>query len=284
MSELNKDIKKFITMGVVLASIFMINPINVKADTTNNNWTQYNTSNNNSNNTTTINNNTNNGIIVNGNVTINTNTNNTLNYIPNNYNIYPSIPIQPSINPNNNVTSVYTNRTIAKNQVFDGTNGFKEVGDNQYVYYENGVMLANCWKEFDDGIRYFGNNGIMASDTHITDVPLGSNGTINITDNKDENKKFASGAIGSDIVHNIKHLALPYESNSESKYSLEYIEYMCYVFGIDLNKEYQNVYNQADDGTIVNIDKQEGEHKYSRVECDSLTIYIGKYASRLDLN
>ena len=54
--------------------------------------------------------------------------------------------------------------------------GFKYVGNNECVYYDNGRMLIHEWKEFDDGYRYFNKNGLMAHDITIDGYYLNSSG------------------------------------------------------------------------------------------------------------
>lgn len=253
----------------------------------------------NSNNTTNVSNVNN----VNSNNTVNNITNNINNGEINNTNLINNVyvnnientTISKKNNPTllnsttyNTTTNPYTNLTIAKKQFYDGKNGFKEVDNNKYVYYENGIILNNCWKEFDDGIRYFNENGIMVCDDSVIDIILGSDGRISLLKNKsltkEDNRLGASGAVGSNIVSNIIRKNLPYEINPNKKYSIEYIKYMTSLFNIELNIEYKNVYDKNDDGQITDIKKEDGEHVFSRIATNSLTVYIGQYSSRLNLN
>jgi hypothetical protein len=252
------------------------------------NTTVNTTSNNNSNNVTNINN----GTINNGEIINNTSINNTNIYVNGiNENNTPSTNQDTDISKPSETydkfDNPYINETVAKNKKFDGTNGFKKVDDNKYIYYENGYMLNNCWKEFDDGIRYFDDQGIMVCDDNVTDIHLNSDGTASVGTrelSKEETRKASSGAIGSDLVHNgVKEEDLPYKTSTKG-YSLKYIKYMCDVFGINLNIEYKDVYDKDESGQIINIKKEDGEHIYSRVVCESLTIYVGKYSSRLNLD
>lgn len=259
--------------------------------------TSNNTTNNaNSNNTTNVSNNVNNGIIINGNVNIgnttnNSNSNNNINNTSvvdnNNINTTSKNNIKDANNKSNSIISTtynkkdnpYTNRTIAKKQNFDGTNGFKQVGDNKYVYYENGIMLNNCWKEFDDGIRYFDENGYMTCNGSQDDIYLSSDGTIQLVTNKqlgkEENKRWYSGTVSTNLVEDFRN----------NDYSLEYIKYMCDLFSIPIKTQYEDVYNKNEDGKILNVYKKYGQGvMYERSECESITIYIGKYTSRLNLN
>lgn len=264
-------------------------------NTTVNSNNNSNVNNINSNNTTNTNvtNNINNGIVINGNVNIG-NTTNTNTAIQQNNNIPSTQTNVSSIDSKPNKSTIfnrssnpYTNRDIAEKKSFDGKNGFKEIANNKYVYYEDGILLNNCWKEFDDGIRYFDKNGYMVTDSSIDGVPLNSDGTIGIggdsTDN-DEKRKGASGAIALNMEINIKHMALPYEVNPSEKYSLEYIKYMSDLFDIPLQIEKQTVYNKNEDRKIVNAQEHDGESIQSHSYCDSLIIYIGEYQNRLGLN
>jgi hypothetical protein len=79
-------------------------------------------------------------------------------------------------------------------------------------------------------------------------------------------------------------MALPYEVNPSEKYSLEYIKYMSDLFDIPLQIEKQVAYNKNEDGKVVNAQERDGESIQSHSSCDSLTIYIGEYQNRLDLN
>lgn len=194
-----------------------------------------------------------------------------------------------NISVNYNITNnPYTNSNIAKKENFDGTNGFKETIDGKYVYYENGKIINNCWKEFDDGIRYFDKDGYMVYDKNISNVHLNSNGTINVNSrenlSKEENRKIATGAIGDDIFTNIKRKTPIYSVAFTEKYSLDYIKYMTNLFGIQLNIQYKDVYTKDEEGSIVDIERKEGEHIYEHIVCDSLTVYVGKYSNRLNLN
>jgi hypothetical protein len=272
------------------------NGVWIQNTTINSNNTSVNNVNSNNTTNTNVTNNVNNGIIINGNISIgNTTTNNTAIQQNNNNDSksgqvsnIPNSDEKPSKSTAYNRSSnPYTNRSIAEKKIFDEKNGFRQVSDNKYVYYEDGELLNNCWKEFNDGIRYFDKNGYMATNTSIDGVPLNSNGTIGIggdsTDN-DEKRKGASGAIALNIEINIKHMTLPYEVNPSEKYSLEYIKYMSDVFDIPLQIEKQTVYNKKEDGKIVNAQERDGDSVHSHSSCESLIIYIGEYQDRLGLN
>jgi len=168
----------------------------------------------------------------------------------------------------------YTNTTVAKYQAFDGTNGFKEVEDNKYIYYENGQILKKCWKEFDDGFRYFDNYGYLVCDGELGGtIKVGSDGAI-VINNKKIDKEETRKRVSVDIA---KILVL------DKSFSLDEIEYIAKVFNIKVNTEYEDVYEKSSDGKILNITgTQYNEDSYEI--CDSITIHIGKYASRLNLN
>jgi hypothetical protein len=265
------------------------NGVWIQNTTVNSNNTSVNNVNSNNTTNTSVTNNINNGIVINGNVNIGntTNTNTAIQQNNNNTSI-PATDIKPNKSTIfNRSSNPYTNRDIAEKKSFDGKNGFKEIANNKYVYYEDGILLNNCWKAFDDGIRYFDKNGYMVTDSSIDGVPLNSDGTIGIGRNtldNDEKRKASSGAIALNIEINIKHMTLPYEVNPSEKYSLEYIKYMSDLFDIPLQIEKQVVYNKNEDGKIVNAQERDGDNIQSHSSCESLTIYIGEYQNRLGLN
>lgn len=255
-------------------------------NTTTNNTNSNNVINTNSNNTTNINN----GVINNTNVTNNVYVNGNMPTAttPNGIGATPNSNISPNNidTPDtkkistiyNKTTNPYTNETVAKKQKFDGTNGFKQIADNLYVYYENGIMLNNCWKEFEDGIRYFDEHGYMVCNRNVDYIHLDSDGTVQLLTNqrldKEENRKGYGGTVGCGLVQDYR----------DDNYSLEYIKYMCDIFDIPIKTQYQDVYNKSEDGKILKIKEKDGKIIHERSACDSITIYIGKYASRLDLN
>lgn len=176
----------------------------------------------------------------------------------------------------NTTNNPYTNESVAKVQKFDGTDGFKEIGDNKYVYYENGVMLNNCWKKFDDGIRCFDYDGTMICDKGIYGICLGHNGVAYARLNLNLGSSSGDKSTESNNEEMMSNKVMSYLiSNYDSKnYSLPYIKYVCDIFNIGFTTKDKEVYDKSQDGQAIDIGKDN----------NSIVIYIGKYVSRLDLD
>jgi len=221
------------------------------SNTANSNNTSTNVNNINSNNTTNVTNNINNGIIIN-----------------------EDIKNTASINQNNNIDA--TNTT--GNKTFDGTNGFKDLGNNQYVYYENGQMLKNTWKKFDEGYRHFNKDGYMDFNKIIDGLRLDVKGLYPLNNKTN------------DLIKDIFMTLNPYVTYLDKfgAGDLSYIIGTYDVFGIRYEVQYTDVYDSAKDGIIISIDNSYGSKNshWSDMNNSNFSgekiIKIGKYISRIN--
>jgi hypothetical protein len=218
------------------------------------NTTVNTTSNNNSNNINSVTNNINNGQIINN--------NNTNVYINN--------------TTTNNVSSSSNNENTENDKTYDGTDGFKKIGNDKYVYYEDGVMLENTWKKFKEGYRHFNKDGYMDFSKTIDGLAINENGLYPIKNKYENSKKYLFTSL------------VPYKT-AMGKYisgNLDYIKNTYDIFGIKYDVEYKKVYDSDKDDTILSIDNSYDNWSESKDDNfnSKKVIVIGQYSSRLNLN
>lgn len=222
----------------------------------------------NSNNTTNVSNVNN----VNSNNTVNNITNNINNGLINNTNITNNnVYIDNSSDKNDYINNIGTDK------VFNGTTGFKKVDENKYSYYENGELLKNTWKKFDEGYRYFDKDGYLTFNKSIDGLSIDNKGTF----------IFNNDIYSSSRQYIFIHLK-PYVEimGKYANGNLKYITDTYNTFGVKYSINYEKVYDKDKDNAIISI-----ETKYNKKISDSSSydnaekiITIGKYSSRLSLN
>lgn len=148
--------------------------------------------------------------------------------------------------------------------------GFKYVGNNECVYYDNGRMLIHEWKEFDDGYRYFNKNGLMAHDDRFSGIKVNSQGI----------------AVGNNNSLNVTSFVPGFDTNED----LKFITHTCRVFDIPYEISYEDTYNKSNDCKIsrcefYNTDMEMyGYNGGYDEEIDGIMdIRIYKYSDRLKL-
>lgn len=142
--------------------------------------------------------------------------------------------------------------------------GFKYVDNNECIYFENGRMLINEWKEFDDGYRYFNENGLMCHDSYAgltvdsQGVAVRSEGESNLLPDMNQNK------------------------------DIKFITHTCRVFGVEYKISNDTTYDKKNDGKIEECIRcnQDGNIYGTYLDEDEeliLNIIIYKYKDRLEL-
>lgn len=228
----------------------------------------------------------NNGVWIQNNTINNTNISNVNNVNSNNINninngtinngqIVNNTSIYINNSTNNNVDKSDNNKENVANledKAFDGIDGFKQIDNDKYVYYENGKILKNTWKKCDNGYRHFDNEGYLDFNKTIDGLKINTKGLIPLDNKFPYTQK--------EIFMNIA----PYQDYL-GKYGagdLEYITNTYDVFDVKYSIEYRDIYNKKEDGKIITIDNKYNDFDSNNFDCEKIII-IGKYVSRLNL-
>lgn len=163
--------------------------------------------------------------------------------------------------------------TVAQKEIYNENTktGFKYVGNNECVYFENGRLLADEWKRFEDGYRYFDKSGFMSHDGADTGLRLNSKGLAVDVRGNSQGKCFIPAF--------------------DSRKDLKNLTHTCRVFNLPYKVTYKDTYNKENDGKVADC---------SIYDCDTETygfdtldytgeqnlivmISIYKYTDRLNL-
>ena len=163
--------------------------------------------------------------------------------------------------------------TIAHKVIYNDKTktGFKYVKNNECIYFENGRMLMNEWKEFDDGYRYFGKDGLMVHDDWVSGLELNSQGLA---------------------VDTVKHFGeyhfVPYFKEIQD---IKLLTHQFRVFDISCEIVYKDAYDKKKEGRVAyyNVYDEDGaDYAVCCIDDDrykplTAVIQIYKYTDRLDL-